>query len=254
MEYNPYVLDPTGNYIGEVRLVSLTPNALANIVYMARVSNPKNQSNPSSKELIKYLLKHKHYSPFEMANMTLEIVCPLAISVQILRHRSFSFQQLSGRYTLQNAISDTVEDSASEPVMFNETGIEARPLFYIPNIRKQDTKNRQNSIHTDATDLTNIAWRDELKDLFSRVYSIYDGMIRSGVAREVARLILPEGVITKLYMNGTIRSWIHYLEARDQPGIAQYEHVLIAQKIKELFTNKLKDVSDALEFNTGTET
>ena len=189
-------------------LVHATNDGEQLIAYMARVSNPKNQDNPHSAKLIKYLIAHKHWSPFEMVNMCVEINTTRSVAAQILRHRSFSFQEFSQRYSI-------VTDS---PV--------------IPQLREQDTTNRQNSTDTLPTKLT-----DELKskidDLYSHSQDVYSLLIANGVAKECARDVLPLSSPTKLYMNGTLRSWLHYCDLRCANG-TQYEHKLIADQVKNL--------------------
>jgi len=204
-------------------LVHATNDGEQLIAYMARVSNPKNQDNPHSAKLIKYLITHKHWSPFEMVNMCVEINTTRSVAAQILRHRSFSFQEFSQRYSI-------VTDS---PV--------------IPQLREQDTTNRQNSTDTLPSKLT-----DELKskidDLYSHSQDVYSLLIANGVAKECARDVLPLSSPTKLYMNGTLRSWLHYCDLRCANG-TQYEHKLIADQVKELIAIHFPKVFTAMWSN-----
>ena len=201
-----------------------TPDAEKLIVKMARVSAPENEDNlATAPRLLKYLIKHKHWSPFEMANMCVEIYTQRDISAQIIRHRSFSFQEHSQRYA----------ETAQAP---------------LPKYRRQDSRNRQNSID----DLT-----DEQQDMIEEMvyrhikdgHEIYKSMLEMGVAKETARRHLPMCSPTRLYMNGTIRSWIHYLELRTHPG-TQYEHRTIANQAKILFQQNFPIISEALWYDT----
>ncbi len=180
------------------------------VAYCARVSSDKQLNAATVGKLLKYLLKHKHFSPFEMANCVVEINCPRDIARQILRHRSFSFQEFSQRYADVSALSFTYR----EP-------------------RMQDATNRQNSIPTNDPDLR-YWWLKAQDKLIKRTEKLYKKALERGLAKEVARVILPEGLtMSRMYVNGTIRSWIHYLEVRTLEGGAQMEHVLIAQLIAE---------------------
>ena len=192
-----------------VKLIHSTPDGDNLVSYMARVSNPSNQNNTeTSARLIKYLIKHKHWSPFEMVNMCVEIHTTRSIAAQILRHRSFSFQEFSQRYA---AVTD-----------FPET----------PALRKQDLVNRQNS--TDDLNPTDVQfYQIMMQDHFKQAYRIYNDMLKAGVAKECAREVLPLSSPTKLYMNGTLRSWLHYCELRCANG-TQHEHKLIADGCKNL--------------------
>jgi len=189
------------------------------VSFCARVSNPSNQMNTDTAEkLIGYLLKYKHFSPFEMVNCVVEVECPRDIARQLLRHRSFSFQEFSQRYADVAALGDS---------------------FILREARLQDTKNRQNSIVTDDTSLQ-FEWELRQKQILSSVKEQYEWAIQNGIAKECARVILPEGLtMSRLYVNGTIRSWIHYIEVRTEEGVTQLEHVeltrLIAQAIAEAF-------------------
>lgn len=207
----------------DATLVSVTPDAEKNIVYMARVSNPSNQKNSeTAPKLIKYLIKHKHWSPFEMASMAVEINTNRAIAAQILRHRSFSFQEFSQRYA-------SVED--------------LKPIE-MPMLRRQDTKNRQAS-HDDLDPSLALDLSKEIKSYYNIAETLYLKLLGSGVAKECAREVLPLGTPTRLYMAGTIRSWIHYLEVRC--GVeTQLEHRMVANAIKDIFRDSLPSIYEAV--------
>jgi len=205
----------------QVSLVHITPKAEELISYMARVSNPSNQSNTeTSAKLIKYLIDHHHWSPFEMVNMCVEIETTRSIAAQILRHRSFSFQEFSQRYA--------------------EVPIPAE----LPHLRRQDTKNRQNSIDDLNIDTKNL-FNYRIGTLYGDAYKIYKDMIAAGVAKECAREVLPLATPTRLYMNGTIRSWLHYCDLRTSNG-TQKEHALIATQVQDILYQHLPNVSDAM--------
>jgi|TARA_R110000796_G_scaffold277_2_gene1054 thymidylate synthase (FAD) len=189
-----------------VKLVWATPDAERLIAYMARVSNPDNQDNPSIDGLLRYLAKNKHWSPFEMVNVCMEIECTRDIARQILRHRSFSFQEFSQRYAQSND-------------------------YEVSEVRLQDTKNRQNSLPTEDRELQR--WWDEMqKSLIAQTKGVYAAALNNGIAKEVARKLLPEGLImSRMYMNGTLRSWMHYVDIRCDEA-TQKEHRLVANKCK----------------------
>jgi len=203
------------------QLIHITPNAEDLISYMARVSNPANQNNTqTSAKLIKYLIDHQHWSPFEMVNMCVSIETTRSIAAQILRHRSFSFQEFSQRYA-------KVEKQAS-----------------IPELRRQDEKNRQNSI--DDLDSTIVQlYEYEIVKHYADAYRLYHNLLEAGVAKECAREVLPMAAPTKLYMNGTIRSWLHYCDLRTSNG-TQREHAQIAAQIQDLLYQHLPYVSAAM--------
>jgi thymidylate synthase (FAD) len=194
-----------------VELVHVTPDAESLIAYMARVSNPSNQHNDNYTGLIKYLIKHKHWSPFEMVNMCVEIDTTRSIAAQILRHRSFSFQEFSQRYA---QVVNTPQ---------------------LPNLRRQDTKNRQNSIELGVEDIKLAAvWEAKQIEVFRKSREAYEWALQQDVAKEQARAVLPEGLTnTTLYMAGTLRSWIHYCQLRMSNG-TQKEHQEIAEKCWEI--------------------
>ena len=195
--------------MSKVTLIHSTEDGDELIAYMARVSNPTNQNNKDSSKLIKYLIKHKHWSPFEMVNMCVEINTTRSISTQILRHRSFSFQEFSQRYS----------------------SVEELELPSPPDLRLQDPKNRQNSIDSDQIDKLN--WQGSIQLHYSHCYRLYQNLIKDGVAKECAREVLPMGTPTRLYMNGTLRSWIHYVDLRTANG-TQKEHQDIAFACQQL--------------------
>ena len=202
------------------KLISVTPNAEEIIAYCARVSNPANQDNPDSERLIRYLIKHRHWSPFEMAHVVIEINTTRAIAAQILRHRSFSFQEFSQRY----AVADLGD-------------------FEVPELRRQDTKNRQNSINDLPQEVVD-EFQSEIDEVFETTRVLYQRMLSYGVAKECARGILPLNTPTKLYMSGTIRSWIHYCGLRCGNG-TQEEHRVIAEACKDLLYQHLPNVAKA---------
>jgi thymidylate synthase (FAD) len=195
-----------------VTLVWATPEAENLIAYMARVSNPENQNNPeTAPKLLKYLMDNKHWSPFEMVNVCMEIETTRDIARQILRHRSFSFQEFSQRY----AISSRYETSEA---------------------RLQDEKNRQNSIPVQDRELMK-AWQELQQDVLKASKRSYESALSMGIAKEVARKVLPEGMTTsRMYMNGTLRSWMHYVDIRCDKA-TQKEHREIAEECKLILTN-----------------
>jgi thymidylate synthase (FAD) len=205
-----------------VKLVWATPNAEEMISYMARVSNPKNQNNTdTAPKLLQYCLKNKHFSIFEMANMCVEINTTRAISAQIIRHRSLSFQEFSTRY------SDIGEIGSPE----------------MPQLRRQDLKNRQNSIDDLTAEEVGGYYR-RISQLFEESEHLYREMVSNGVAKECARNILPLASPTRLYANGTLRSWIHYIQLREAHG-TQMEHIKIAKEIKTIFTEQFPIIAEA---------
>lgn len=207
-----------------VKLISSTPEAEVQIAYCARVSNPLNQKNKSIKGLIKYCIDHKHWSIFEHATLTFEIKTTRAIATQILRHRSFTFQEFSQRY--------------SDPTEHFE--------IIIPELRKQAEKNRQSST-TVLNEAETYILQNKIRKHYNDSITLYQELIKKNVARECARAILPLNTETKLYMSGNIRSWIHYIQLRATPE-TQKEHRLIAEQIKNIFKEILPIISEALEF------
>jgi len=207
----------------EVKLISVTPDAEKHIAYCARVSNPKNQDNDNFEGLLKYCIKNQHWSIFEHAFLTVEINTSLAIATQILRHRSFTFQQFSQRY------ADSTELQVKLPV---------------PDLRRQDTKNRQNS--TDNLDYNvKVNLQERIGKHFERSLSLYNEMLEKGVAKECARFVLPQATQTRLYMSGTLRSWMHYIDLRSAHG-TQKEHMEVAEAIRCIFTCQFPTISSAL--------
>lgn len=208
-----------------VKLVHATPNAENLITYMARVSAPSNQDRfDTAPRLIKYLMIHSHWSPFEMANMCVEINTTRDISAQILRHRSFSAQEFSQRY------ADVKELGGLE----------------MPELRRQDVKNRQNSI-PDLDSGLQFQLNTQISDLFSRSQDLYNSMLNYGVAKECARKILPMNSPSRLYLNGTLRSWIHYIDLRSANG-TQLEHQKIALACGEIFKEQFPNIHEAYEY------
>ncbi len=206
--------------IFKAKLIAVTTPVLGGInsaqelvAYCARVSNPSNQMNlDTAEKLTNYLKQHKHWSPFEMANAVVEVECPRDIARQLLRHRSFSFQEFSQRYA-------------------DVTQLEQ--AFCIRDLRMQDTKNRQNSIETEDEELENW-WKQSQKNVLDIAKYYYQEALERGIAKEVARVVLPEGLtMSRLYVNGTLRSWMHYLEIRMEKGVTQAEHVMLATLIAE---------------------
>jgi thymidylate synthase (FAD) len=206
-----------------VKLVSVTPDAEKLMAYCARVSNPSGQDRDDYAKLLGYCIKHQHWSIFEQAFMTVEINTTRGLAAQILRHRSFTFQEFSQRYADTTLLAEEI------------------PLF---ELRRQDTKNRQNSID-DISDEVRAKWGMKIREHFAKAKAIYDGMIDDGVAKECARFVLPLATPTRLYMSGTIRSWVHYIELRSSNG-TQKEHMIIANEIKSIFSEQFPTVSEAL--------
>ena len=207
-----------------VKLVSVTPDAEQLMAYIARVSNPSNQDNEKYSGLLKYCIKHNHWSVFEQSTMTLEIETTRAIAAQILRHRSFTFQEFSQRYAASTALGE----------------------IDLPELRKQDLKNRQNS--TDDLDPEMVEkFERQMITLFSSAKSLYTQMLDAGVAKECARMVLPLCTPTRIYMTGSCRSWIHYINLRSAHG-TQKEHMVIAEACRKVFTEQFPSVSEALEW------
>lgn len=207
-----------------VKLIHATPEAEHFITDMARVSAPKNQGNyDTAPRLLKYLIKHKHWSPFEMATMCVEINTTRDIAAQIIRHRSFSMQEFSQRYA-------NVKDLGE---------------IQLPEFRRQDTKNRQNSTPDLDSKLVR-AFQQRTRMLFAEAQKLYDDMLEAGVAKECARKILPMNSPSRIYMHGTLRSWIHYIELRSSNG-TQKEHMDIALAAKAIFDSQFPSIAEALE-------
>lgn len=218
---------PTGRiHAGELAFKGLN-NIQDLIAYCARVSNPANQANTkTTPKLLDYLIKHKHWSPFEMSSICIEVQTTRDIARQLLRHRSFSFQEFSQRYADVRDIDDD---------------------FVIREARLQDPSNRQNSIQTSDTELE-VWWDAQQKFLLDHVKRIYAEALERGIAKEQARAILPEGnTVSRLYVNGTVRSWIHYLELRSANG-TQLEHMELAREVAvaigQIYPKALEFVKD----------
>ena len=208
-----------------VKLISVTPDAEKMMGYVARVSNPSNQENPKVAGLLKYCVKHQHWSVFEQSFMTLEIETTRGLAAQILRHRSFTFQEFSQRYADSSLLSTNI------------------PL---PELRRQDTKNRQNSID-DINEFKVQKYQMLMQDYFSKGMELYQQMLTDGIAKECARFVLPLATPTRLYMSGSCRSWVHYITLRSANG-TQKEHMDIAEACKQIFIEQFPTVSEALEW------
>jgi thymidylate synthase (FAD) len=213
----------------QVKLISITPDAEKLMSYCARVSNPNNQTNPDYAKLLKYCIDNSHFSVFEQAFMTLEINTTRGIAAQILRHRSFTFQEFSQRYADTTLLAEDI------------------PMF---ELRRQDTKNRQNSID-DIDDSTKQLWTYHILDYFKRGKEIYDGLIADGIAKECARFVLPLATPTRLYMSGSVRSWIHYINLRSSNG-TQKEHMNIALDCRNIFIEQFPIISESLGWKNET--
>ena len=207
-----------------VELVSITPDAEKTMAYIARVSNPDNQDNEKFAGLLKYCIKHNHWSVFEQSSMTLQIETTRAIAAQILRHRSFTYQEFSQRYADSTKLGD----------------------IPVPEYRRQDTKNRQNSTN-DLDPFVRQNLELQTKTLFDSCVALYEQMLEQGVAKECARMVLPLCTPTRIYMTGSCRSWAHYINLRSAHG-TQKEHMLIANACKKVFIEQFPSVSEALEW------
>jgi thymidylate synthase (FAD) len=211
---------------GLVQLVQVTPEAEKTMGYVARVSNPSNQDNPNVAGLLKYCIKHQHWSVFEQAFMTLEIETNRGIAAQILRHRSFTFQEFSQRYADSSLLATEI------------------PLF---DLRSQDHKNRQNSID-DVDDFTKQQLEITIQKHFASAMDLYKTMLDKGIAKECARFVLPLATPTRIYMTGSVRSWIHYINLRSAHG-TQKEHMDIANQCRDIFAEQFPICAEALEWN-----
>ena len=208
-----------------VQFISITPDAEKTMAYIARVSNPSNQDNENFSGLLRYCIKHQHWSVFEQSTMTLEIQTTRAIAAQILRHRSFTYQEFSQRYADSNLLGN----------------------IELPELRRQDDKNRQNSIDDLEPEVVE-KFNRQMNTLFSSAFGLYNQMLEAGVAKECARFVLPLATPTRIYMTGSCRSWIHYINLRSAHG-TQKEHMDIANACKKVFVEKFPAVSEALEWN-----
>ena len=205
------------------KLISVTPDAEKHMAYCARVSNPANQENEKFSGLLKYCINHQHWSIFEQATMTVEINTTRGIAAQILRHRSFTYQEFSQRYADSSLLGDHIP---------------------VPDLRRQDEKNRQNSID-DVDPFLVQKYQILMQDHFKHAMDLYQQMLDDGIAKECARFVLPLATPTRLYMTGSVRSWIHYIDLRSGHG-TQKEHMDIANEIKCIFTCQFPSVSEAL--------
>ena len=208
----------------DINLISVTPDAEQHMAYVARVSNPKNQDNDKFAGLLKYCIKHGHWSVFEQAFMTIEINTTRGIAAQILRHRSFTYQEFSQRYADSNLLGD----------------------IELPELRRQDDKNRQNSIDDLDPEMVD-KFNRQMNTLFSSAFGLYNQMLKAGVAKECARFVLPLATPTRIYMTGSCRSWIHYINLRSAHG-TQKEHMDIANGCKKIFSEQFPAVSEALDW------
>jgi len=219
-----------GTQTDQVKLVSVTPDAEKHMAYCARVSNPNNQENDKFSGLLKYCINHQHWSIFEQATMTLEINTTRGIAAQILRHRSFTYQEFSQRYADSSLLADDI------------------PL---PELRRQDTKNRQNSID-DIDPFTRQRYEILIQKHFHEAMDLYREMLDEGIAKECARFVLPLATPTRLYMTGSVRSWIHYIDLRSANG-TQKEHMDIANACKCIFVCQFPAVSEAMGWEVTPE-
>ena len=211
--------------MNKVNLISVTPEAEKHIAYVARVSNPKNQDNEKFAGLLKYCIKHGHWSVVEQAFMTVEINTTRGLAAQILRHRSFTYQEFSQRYADSSLLEETIP---------------------IPELRRQDEKNRQNS--TDDLDAKLIHdYRKGIENHFEQAMWLYKDMLAHGVAKECARFVLPLATPTRLYMTGSIRSWIHYIQLRSAHG-TQKEHIQLVEEVRSIFNEQFPTVAEALDW------
>ena len=208
-----------------VKLISVTPDAEKTMAYVARVSNPNNQENPNYAKLLGYCIKHNHWSVFEQAFMTLEIETTRGLAAQVLRHRSFTYQEFSQRYADSSLLADQI------------------PMF---DLRRQDTKNRQNSID-DIDDFVKQEYEIKIRRHFDEAMTLYQSMLDMGIAKECARFVLPLATPTRMYMSGSVRSWIHYITLRSANG-TQKEHMDIAEACKKIFVEQFPTCAEALEW------
>ena len=208
-----------------VKLITVTPNAEETMGYVARVSNPNNQDNPKVAGLLGYCIKHQHWSVFEQAHMTLEIETTRGIAAQILRHRSFTYQEFSQRYANTNMLGK----------------------IDVPDLRSQDDKNRQNSID-DIPQAQKARLQGQIERYFAEGLDLYNELIREGIAKECARFVLPLATPTRIYMTGSVRSWIHYIDLRSAHG-TQKEHMDIAEACRQIFIEQFPIVSTALNWS-----
>jgi thymidylate synthase (FAD) len=210
----------------QIKLVSTTPDAEQHMAYVARVSNPSNQGNDNFAGLLRYCIKHQHWSVFEQAFMTVEINTTRGLAAQILRHRSFTFQEFSQRYADTNLLDSVIP---------------------VPDLRSQDSKNRQNS-NDDIPQEKKEEYQALISRHFSEAMDLYNALLQEGVAKECARFVLPLATPTRIYMTGSVRSWIHYIDLRSAHG-TQKEHMDVAKGVRKLFTEQFPVVAEALEWS-----
>ena len=208
-----------------IKLVSVTPNAEQHMAYVARVSNPKNQGNEKFAGLLKYCIQHGHWSVFEQAFMTVEINTTRGLAAQILRHRSFTFQEFSQRYADTNLLDS---------------------MIAVPDLRSQDSKNRQNS-NDDIPQEKKEEYQALIARHFSDAMDLYNALLQEGVAKECARFVLPLATPTRIYMTGSVRSWVHYIDLRSAHG-TQKEHMDVVAEIRKIFSEQFPTVAEALEW------
>ena len=208
-----------------VKLISVTPDAEKMMAYVARVSNPNNQENPNYAKLLGYCIKHNHWSVFEQAFMTLELETTRGVAAQVLRHRSFTYQEFSQRYADSSMLADQI------------------PMF---DLRRQDTKNRQNSID-DIDPFVKQEFEIRIRRHFDEAMVLYQSMLDAGIAKECSRFVLPLATPTRIYMSGSCRSWIHYINLRTANG-TQKEHMDLAEGCKKVFVEQFPTCAEALEW------
>ena len=211
--------------MAKIKLVSATPDAEQHMAYVARVSNPKNQDNDKFAGLLKYCIQHGHWSVFEQAFMTVEINTTRGLAAQILRHRSFTFQEFSQRYADTNLL-DT--------------------MIPVPDLRSQDSKNRQNS-NDDIPQEKKEEYQALIARHFSEAMDLYNALLQEGVAKECARFVLPLATPTRIYMTGSVRSWVHYIDLRSAHG-TQKEHMDVVEEIRKIFAKQFPTVAEALDW------
>jgi thymidylate synthase (FAD) len=219
------MVPPNMTIHSKVKLISVTPDAEKTMAYVARVSNPSNQDNENYAGLLRYCIKHNHWSVFEQSHMTLEIETNRGIAAQILRHRSFTFQEFSQRYADTNLITDHIPH---------------------PDLRRQDEKNRQNSTD-DLEGYLKLKLQGEIAEHFAAASALYKRLLQAGVAKECARFVLPLATPTRIYMTGSCRSWLHYIDLRSAHG-TQKEHMVIAEQCREIFKEQFPTVAEAMEW------
>ena len=208
-----------------IKLVSVTPDAEQHMAYVARVSNPKNQDNDKFAGLLKYCIQHGHWSVFEQAFMTVEINTTRGLAAQILRHRSFTFQEFSQRYADTNLLDSVIP---------------------VPDLRSQDSKNRQNS-NDDIPQEKKEEYQALIARHFSEAMDLYNALLQEGVAKECARFVLPLATPTRIYMTGSVRSWVHYIDLRSAHG-TQKEHMDVVAEIRKIFAEQFPTVAEALDW------